>query len=359
MTLQLYILRSLLHSFVFALTGISMVVLPTILIQAVHKLGGVSMYSVFQYLPLVVVELVPYLLPMAFLLSVVSTFGRLAADRELTAIRMAGIHPASLCVSSLILAAGLAFLTHHLMSEVAPAYKYRARNFLRTAKTEAFKNMPPHQTHLSFGDMSMDWIGRDENGVLQGVSIRRGVEGGELQTYTARTATIKIELNEAGQEVFVVDFEDCELLHGNMWMKFETPAFRSLLSELFPADLKNQNRAKYRSSSDLQKWLGQESYSRQEKDEFTFEINRRRALSITCLIFVLLGIPTGIGLRSGTQLAAFTGAMGYGFVYYIGALQLGKGLFHSGLVGAMPAAWVTAGLFSIAGLVLSYRILWR
>ena len=40
-------------------------------------------------------ELAPYLLPMAFLLGVVSTYGRLAAERELVAIRMAGIHPAA------------------------------------------------------------------------------------------------------------------------------------------------------------------------------------------------------------------------------------------------------------------------
>ena len=65
MTLHLYLLRQLLISFCFSLGGISLLVLPTMAVQAVHKLGGVSMLAVLRYLPLVVGELVPYLLPMA------------------------------------------------------------------------------------------------------------------------------------------------------------------------------------------------------------------------------------------------------------------------------------------------------
>lgn len=359
MILQFYILRSLLHSFLFALTGLSMVVLPTVMIQAVHKLGGVSMGSVFQYLPLVLVELVPYLLPVALLLSVVSTFGRISADRELVAIRMAGIHPAKLCISSVLLAAGLAFLTLHLIAEVAPAYKFRARNFALEAKTEAFMNMPPGQSHLKFGNVSMDWVERDANDVLQNVTIRVSGKRGELSTYTARTARVLFVQDDQGRDVVKVTLQECESLSENSWTKVEALEFSKLISELFPEATSNQNRPKYLPSSVMAERCLATSTKPEERDNFVFEINRRRALSITCLIFVLLGIPTGIGLRSGTQLAAFTGAMGYGFVYYIGALQLGKTLFQSGLVGPLPAAWATAGLFTLLGLVLAYRVLWR
>ena len=104
MTLQLYILRQLLVSIAFALAGIALFVLPTTLIQAIHKLEGVDLFVVLRYLPMVLVELVAYLLPMAFLLAVVATYGRLAAERELVAIKMAGIHPARLTLPALAIA---------------------------------------------------------------------------------------------------------------------------------------------------------------------------------------------------------------------------------------------------------------
>ena len=97
MTLQLYVLRQLLFSFLFSLGGIALLVFPSVAVQAVHKMQGVSPTTILQYMPLVLVDLVPYLLPMAFLLAVVATFGRIAADRELVAINMSDTHPGMTC----------------------------------------------------------------------------------------------------------------------------------------------------------------------------------------------------------------------------------------------------------------------
>jgi lipopolysaccharide export system permease protein len=358
-TLQLYILRSLLHSFLFALTGIAMIVLPTVMIQAVHKLRGVGMTQVFEYLPLVAVELVPYLLPMAFLLSVVSCFGRLAAERELTAIRMAGIHPAKLGLPALLIAAGLAFLTHHLMAEVAPNYKYQARTYLRTVRTEVFRNMPAGQSHLSFGNRSMDWVGRDEEGVLQDVTIRTEGDAGEQMVYNAKTAKIEFRFDKRGEEWLSVILGDAQYFQSDLMIKGEGVEFHHLMKELFPTDQHDRSKAKYLASSELAERRQEPGATEELRSEYLFEINRRRALSVTCLIFVLLGIPIGIGLRSGTQLAAFTSAMGIGFIYYVAALQVGKGLFQGDILSAMPAAWLVTASFVGLGCLLSFRVLWR
>ena len=95
------------------------------------------------------------------------------------------------------------------------------------------------------------------------------------------------------------------------------------------------------------------------KDEFVFEIQRRRALSVTYLLFLLLGIPTGILLRSSTQLGAFTGAVVYSFMYYVLALRLGKELALNGALPPVAAAWSTNGIFLVIGVLLFYRALWR
>ena len=75
MVLHLYVLRQLLISTGFALGGIAMLVLPTAAIKAVHELGGVSIVAVFKFMPLVLVELVPYLMPLGFLLGGITVYG--------------------------------------------------------------------------------------------------------------------------------------------------------------------------------------------------------------------------------------------------------------------------------------------
>jgi len=98
-----------------------------------------------------------------------------------------------------------------------------------------------------------------------------------------------------------------------------------------------------------------------ERDDrnYRYEIHRRYALSMTYVLFLLLGIPPGILLRSGTQLAAFVGAMGYAFLYYVLAFRLGEILKDSEVLTPVLAAWSTNLLFLVAGAVLCFRTLWR
>jgi lipopolysaccharide export LptBFGC system permease protein LptF len=64
-------------------------------------------------------------------------------------------------------------------------------------------------------------------------------------------------------------------------------------------------------------------------------------------------------LRSATPLGAFTGAVGYAFLYYVLALRLGQVLSETGAVPALVAAWATNGIFLLVGAVFFFRALWR
>ena len=86
---------------------------------------------------------------------------------------------------------------------------------------------------------------------------------------------------------------------------------------------------------------------------------RRRALSLAYLLFLMLGIPTGIGLRSSTQLGAFTGAISYAFLYYVLTLRVGKELALAETLPPVLAAWSTNLMFALAAVVFFYRALWR
>ena len=131
------------------------------------------------------------------------------------------------------------------------------------------------------------------------------------------------------------------------------------LSELFRSEPKNRSNPKYQLSSEMVAQLAGTELEPEKRSAYQYEIQRRHALAATYFLFLLLGIPTGIALRSSTQLGAFTGALGYAFAYYVLAERLGKVLAATGAISPLVAAWATNALFLLAGIVFFVRALLR
>jgi lipopolysaccharide export system permease protein len=73
--------------------------------------------------------------------------------------------------------------------------------------------------------------------------------------------------------------------------------------------------------------------------KYTYAIHQRMANAVTCLLFVLLGVPTGLLLRRGTQLGAMAVAVGYAILYWVSSLRLGRELAESGALSPALCAW--------------------
>jgi len=351
--LQFYLLRQLALSVFFAITGLGVIVLPTVAIQALNKLGAIDVATVVRYLPLVVAELVPALLPMAFLLGVVATYGRLMADRELVAIHMAGFHPARLFWPGLCVALPLAFGTDRLLGEYNPDLKFRQRMMLREAGVEQFKAALEVRNQLAFGAHTLN-AESNQNGTWRNAVLTLELEEGRPQQIKAGKARIELD-----GDLMVLHLEDVVAMTAkDRWGQANlTYPFR--LSELFKNEPKDRTRPKYLRSSEMQGELARGAVEPVKRAEYVYEIQRRHALAATYFLFLLLGIPTGIALRSSTQLGAFTGAIGYAFLYYVLAERLGKVLAATGAVPPVAAAWATNGLFLVLGLVFYWRALLR
>jgi lipopolysaccharide export system permease protein len=308
---------------------------------------------VASYLPLVVAELVPYLLPMAFLLGVVATYGRLAADRELIAIKMAGIHPVRLALPGFLIALPLALGTDHLLGQISPELKYQQRSLLRDADVKRFLAGMRGRNVLTFGRNVLKSESTAED-VKANVQLDMELDDGEPIKVIADEARIDVE-----GDLLVVRMKGARLLTESASIEVAAPLYTWKLSEIFPPQKKDRSKAKYLPSPEISSALENQELEPAVREEFRYEIHRRHALSATYLLFLLLGLPTGVALRSSTQLGAFTGAVGYAFLYYVLAMRLGKVLAETGAVAPMVAAWATNALFLAVGLVLFVRALWR
>jgi lipopolysaccharide export LptBFGC system permease protein LptF len=357
LTLQLYVLRQLAFSFAFSLGGISLLVFPSVIVQAVHRMQGVSPATIVRFLPLVLVDLVPYLLPMAFLLSVVATFGRMAAERETVAIKMAGFHPGKLLLPGLGMAALLSVGTYWVVAEVSPEWKFARNDFVKRAKERAFQALGHGVTEIELEKFYLKADSQDpeDPGTFYGVILSLPQEDGELTVFADRIS-LSFEAS-----TMILAFEGFQVFRENYELFNQSPEWRLSLDELFPQEGRNPNRPKYMSSSRIRSELAHGTGEVDEKTrrKLLYELQPRPAASVTYVLFLLLGVPTGIFLRSGTQLAAFSGAVGYAFLYYLLAIRLGKELADAGAVPPVLAAWSTNALFLLIGLFLAHRALWR
>jgi len=269
--LQLYLLRQLALSIAFALAGLGFLVVPAITVQAVQKLGGAGLWAVVHYIPLVLIELVPYLAPIAFLLGVVATFGRLASDNEWTAMASAGINPLRTLVPGLLIALAGMFTTHYLLATVSPEWKYAQRLFVRNSQVDAFQSLGKGRTQFEIGDFFVDAAGTDGAGtfyeVILGVPVGDAEEDGQREKEGEEKAG---EADKKGVMVIVADairitfedrimqvsFQNARAMGENQEFINETPHFRRSLDDLVGlglggADLSRSPRMRVRDARHL------------------------------------------------------------------------------------------------------------
>ena len=361
MTLQLYIFRQLLLGTAFATGGMAFVAIPGMVINAVHKLGGVGMRAALGYLPLVFIELVPYLLPIGFLLTVVATYGRLAADHEWSAMSMAGFSPLRLSMPAIVVALLMGGGTYYLVSSFSPGMRYAKRNYIRSTVVDGLKRVAPGKTKLNFPGtefyLSARWREKEGDQAFRDVLIHIPTEEEEVaaegQTIRADWLTIHFEDND-----MVIRMREARRMYGGQDTQVGQLTLRRSMDEIFKVKQKRRS-WKYQTSGRLREMIEDGEIPEDEVRAAHFEVHKRYATGMTCLLFVLLGIPTGLLLRSGTQLGALAAAVGYALLYYLLSMRMGRALGESGIVPVWVGAWSTTLLLAIWGLILARKAMFR
>src|SRR6185436_5495692 len=88
----------------------------------------------------------------------------------------------------------------------------------------------------------------------------------------------------------------------------------------------------------------------EKKRVVVYELHNRCATSSTCLMFLLLGVPTGLLLRKGTQLSALATAVVYALLYYLLSMRLSKQLALGAYLSPAVGAWAITGVGTLFGL---------
>jgi len=357
--LQLYILRQLLVSFTFAAAGMFFIALPGIAVAAVHKLPNTDTLVLLHYIPLVLQSLAPYVLPISFLLAVVATYGRLAADNEWTSIQMAGLRPLLMLTPALALAAVLGSVTYWMVSSELPNIHKREKQYIIDAARRALTNIAPGLTDIQMGDFSLHAAYRDDDpatgaAIFREVLIHKpgGDDGREIKVFadTARLDFSEDVLSIRLTQVRPVD-EGFAAEVGFMELEYR-------LADYLERREKRYSGIRYRTTAMLRDALASTT-DEKLANAYQYEIHHRYSMAAAFVMFLGLGASTGLLLRRGTQLGALAVSVGYALVYYIMSMRVGKQLGRSGVLPPEIGAWATIAFGCLAGVILLRKALRR
>ena len=362
MILQRYILRELLLTFIAALVSLTAVIFVGMALVQLQAL---------QYFPASVIkEIAPYFLPLTLsfalpvgvLIACALVFGRLAADNEIDAIRVAGVPLRRVLAPPLLIGILASLATLHLNEEVIPRYHLERRKITQRGIQQALYGLSREAYSVPIGnEVVLAWRSR-RGEVFADFQVRRlDPKTGAVRT-EARAAEGKLYRDPNGRDLWI------DLVDGTL-VEYTDPARHDAIN---PGTFHE-----YREVIDISALMGG-GYQTREKDMTSQELERgiqaggakgytverlkaelfwRRALGLAPLIFALFGTPLGILVRKGSRIAGMGWSVLPVFVVYYPLMTAAQALAARQKLDASLALWAPDVVMLLGGLVLLRLVL--
>ncbi len=393
--LDRYLLNEHLSPFLLGLSLLTFILLMDKLFEMINLI-------ISKHVPVLVVLKVfglclPYILamtvPMAVLVAVLMAFGRMAQDNELTALKSSGLPLARLMLAPLaagIVMTGAVFLFSDL---VLPEANYALKNLqIDIHQTKPALNLKENIFNSDFPGYNIMVRKIDDShadfSILRDVMIYEQTqltnpriiiaESGKLAVLPG-SGVLRLEL--ANGEIHEADPRDPGRYHR---MSFRTHSInlpydagqveqvrtargdREMSSAMMRRAIAGIDSALRPLKAQLADTAGQTPWQREDIKQEIFnrngdirryqvEIQKKLAIPMACLVFVLLGVPLAALTRRGGMGASFGFSLGFFTLYYL-CLVGGEELADRQLLSPWLAMWLANIILGGAGALL---LLWQ
>jgi hypothetical protein len=333
--MQFYILRRLAASLFLVALVVSTVLFLGQTVQFLDRVPDVGLDFVIAVLPLFLPVTLALTLPFSFLVAIVLTYGRLADDNEITAMRMAGLHPWVAAAPGVFAGAALSFFCLDLQGNLAPA-AIAGQDSLKGDIYVRFLEILERGEKNSFTnrDFKISWSGM-ENGELRDLHITRGSSASaEWQEIHAARGVLR---RDPGGGVLVFSLRDFVMVaaeagrettvRGASWT-YAIPAAELLAIQGGTAKGRGLVHGElvfriFRLPPGSERWR-----------ELMTEVFGRIAIALSPLGFALCGIPLALLVGKGSRAAAAVLSFGVAVIFVI----LWQGMNSLSVAGKVPPA---------------------
>ncbi len=334
--LQLYILKRLAASFTLVVLVVSTILFVGQTVRFLERMPDVGLGFLVVVLPLFLPVTLALTLPLAFLVSVVLTYGRLADDNEVLAMRMAGIHPWAVAAPGVFAGVVVSFFCLDLQGNLAPS-AIAGQDGIRG---DAFRRLLEivergERNGFMARDFKISW-GGVADGELSDLHISRGSGASGTQEIHAARGVLR---RDAGGQILVFSLRD-------FVMVAEEPGRRTTVTGAattyaVPASVLlsvQGGTAKSRALTYAQLLfrIFRMEPGGERRLEMEREVYGRVSIALAPLGFALCGIPLALLVGKGSRAAAAVLAFGVALVHFV-LWQTGNSLATGGAAPPGPA----------------------
>ena len=407
-TINKYLWKELIGPFFLGLLIFTFVLLMQQVLELIELVikKGVSVGLVLELILYIMPSFLVLTIPMAVLVAVLSAFGRLSTDSEVTAMKASGVSLYSLFVPVLIFSIVMTCLTFFLYAVALPWGNHQFRVTLyELARTKAAIGLKEHVFNTTFPNLTIyvDEIS-DRDDSFEGIMISDSRDPDSPQTIFARKG--RLISDEKALRV-VLRLEDGashpkKITDPLKYQVVSFPVLDILLS--FQKSGDNQNLNLSRTDRDMTISQLTQQYTRfKEQDQqyatdgqpsppeqsvpeplpwweaavgiwkilpqlawdsfffpgrlsspYLVEIHKRFSIPFACVVFGLIGTPLGIQSRRAGKSGGFAISVVLLLIYYI-FITAGESLGDDGSLPVLLAVWTPNALLGTAGIILLVR----
>ena len=173
-TIDRYILKQLISVTFLGVLSLTMLLLLGQLFKQLHELlveSGAPPSIVFDFMLQVIPFSLTFSVPWGFLTAVLLVYGRLAADNELTSMRMAGLSLWRLSAPAIGMGLVLSGLCYYINIEVAPRGKNAMSDLVMKAAMDNPRNLLKSSSSMTKLDKVQLYIEQRDGDVLRGLHV--------------------------------------------------------------------------------------------------------------------------------------------------------------------------------------------
>ncbi|MBN2654739.1 MAG: LPS export ABC transporter permease LptF [Nitrospirae bacterium] len=342
------ILKELVSSFIIALLFLNFALMMEKLLKLSRLLSGVgaSLLDVGKIVLYLQPQLCILTIPMAFLLSVLLTFGRMNADNELTVLKASGISLKK--ISRPVLYMGLVCFV--LSLGMSFYFSPKGSLSLRAKVTEILTVRAPMTIeegvfNTAFKDIVILVKSKPEPDKLAGIFIVDERKKEEPKIILAKKGSIVTD-NDAIS--FTLISGQAYITKGDTITEITFGRYNFRLNPTLDSGEK-----KNRELTPLQ--LLKEAKEPAKADNAYLELHRRFSLPAICLIIVFLGPPLSLMAGRSGRLGGLTIGLGVFAVYYA-LLIFGENLVRAGKLPHFGGAWLSFTLLVVFSILIYERV---
>ncbi len=304
---------------------------------------GVGFWIILRLFLLMFPSFLILTIPMATLLATLSTFGRMASDKEVVALKTAGVSLYRLLYAPALFATLACVANLYLSIQVLPWGNRNFRNLLvQVARTQAGLS-------LREGVFNSDLEGfiiyvrnmKNEGRVLEGILLVDTREEESFKVIVARRGQVIIDPEGVKTILRLSDGSIHFTLPKNpanyRELSFDQYELNLDLNRFTDNPIEKKKIDKEMTLSELLNKMAEEKAAKLHPHIFT-EFHKRFSIPFAAIVFILIGTPLGIRVKRSGKVSGFSLSIALVLVYYL-LFSLGEALGNEGKISPFLAVW--------------------